>query len=80
MQSNSTMRIKIVGHTDNSGSKLSLIKLSQQRADAVKEALLANGISKKRMKTKGYGGSRPIVKNDSEKNKKLNRRVEFIIF
>ena len=79
MNSNKYMKIKIVGHTDNSGSKFALIKLSQQRAEAVKKALVESGVNKMRIKTKGFGGAKPIVKNDTEKNKRKNRRVEFII-
>lgn len=79
MKSNKTMRIRIEGHTDNSGSKIGLIKLSQQRANTVKSKLLDAGIDKMRIKTRGFGGFKPLVPNDSEPNKRQNRRVEFVI-
>lgn len=79
MKSNKTMRIRIEGHTDNSGSKIGLIKLSQQRSNTVKSKLLDAGIDKMRIKTRGFGGFKPLVPNDSEPNKRQNRRVEFVI-
>jgi outer membrane protein OmpA-like peptidoglycan-associated protein len=45
----------------------------------VKEYLVAKGISEKRIAGKGYGGSKPVVANDTEENRRLNRRVEFKI-
>ena len=79
MKSNKTMKIRIEGHTDNSGSKIALYKLSKQRAETIKEKLLEAGVSKKRVKTRGFGGFKPLVPNTSEQNKRQNRRVEFVI-
>lgn len=79
MKSNESLQIRVEGHTDNSGSKASLKRLSKERAVAVKNELVENGIDPKRVKVKGYGGGRPLYKNDSEQNKRKNRRVEFVI-
>lgn len=67
-------RIRIAGHTDSRGSESYNLKLSQQRADAVKNALTQRGVDPRRIETVGYGESMPISSNDA-----MNRRVEIII-
>lgn len=79
MKENPTMVIELGGHTDNIGNPRSLIVLSQERVKAVKDYLVENGIAANRITGKGYGGARPLVKNDSEENRRKNRRVEFTI-
>ncbi len=73
------LRIRIEGHTDDVGSDLANLKLSQGRAEAVKAALVARGIDPGRLDAAGFGEMRPKVPNDSETNRAENRRVEFII-
>jgi len=73
---NSTMVIELSGHTDNFGNKNANLKLSLDRAKAIKDFLLANGISDNKIKIAGYGGSKPISSNATEETRKLNRRVE----
>lgn len=73
------MRIEIRGHTDDQGSDEYNQKLSERRAEAVAEALNRMGISKLRLIVKGFGESRPLVPNDSDENRKRNRRTEFVI-
>ncbi len=73
------MKILICGHTDNIGSDEYNLKLSKQRAKAVYDYLVKNGINPDRLKTEGYGKTKPLVPNDSEENRKINRRTEFII-
>lgn len=72
------MVVEISGHTDNVGSRKSNIELSIRRANAVKEWLVQRGIEPERIKTKGYGPDRPIAPNNSEENKRKNRRIEFL--
>ena len=76
LNENPSIRIEIEGHTDNSGTDDHNMSLSLKRAESVKTALVERGIGPKRMETAGFGASRPLVPNDSEKNKALNRRVE----
>jgi outer membrane protein OmpA-like peptidoglycan-associated protein len=76
---NPTMHIELLGHTDNQGDPRLNVVLSEQRVAAIKEYLVAKGISETRITGKGYGGSKPIANNASEESRKLNRRVEFKI-
>jgi len=71
------IRIEIAGHTDSDGTAERNLKLSQRRANAVKKYLINKGIDAKRLVAKGYGESKPLVKNDTAAHKQLNRRVEF---
>jgi OmpA-OmpF porin, OOP family len=79
MQENPNLYIELAGHTDNQGNARLNLKLSNERVTKVKEYLISRGISEKRVKGKGYGGSRPIASNASEETRRLNRRVEFTI-
>lgn len=72
------MIVEISGHTDNVGSRGKNIELSIRRANAVKEWLVRRGIEPQRIQTKGYGPDRPVAPNDSEENKRKNRRIEFL--
>jgi len=71
--------VLIEGHTDNLGDADFNIKLSQQRADAVRDLLVARGIAPERIRTKGYGPKFPVVDNDSAAGRQQNRRVEVIV-
>jgi outer membrane protein OmpA-like peptidoglycan-associated protein len=77
LESNPKLRIEISGHTDNSGSDAHNKQLSLNRARAVYQYLIDQGIDPKRLKYAGYGSSVPIAPNDSEENRQLNRRIEF---
>jgi outer membrane protein OmpA-like peptidoglycan-associated protein/uncharacterized protein YegL len=79
LERNSSVKILIVGHTDNVGNPNSNQKLSEQRAISIKNYLVSKGISRNRIETKGYGMTRPLVDNDTDHNRKKNRRTEFII-
>lgn len=74
-----TMVIEVAGHTDNVGSYEANVRLSQQRAEAVKSYLVKRGIAPERIIAKGYGPDHPIAPNDSEENRQKNRRVEIKI-
>ena len=69
-------RIEIAGHTDNVGNPKRNKALSQERADACREYLMANGIDGTRIKAVGYGDERPIAPNDTEDGRQQNRRIE----
>lgn len=74
-----TAIIRIEGHTDNVGDKQALLELSQNRAEAIKQLLVKEGVDAGQIKTKGYGDTRPITLNRSEKEKSQNRRVEISV-
>ena len=69
--------LDIEGHTDNTGDAGDNLTLSQQRADAVKAYLVSKGIVASRMKSVGYGQSRPQTTNDTPEGRAKNRRVYF---
>lgn len=73
---NHPYHVEIGGHTDNIGPDAANQRLSQQRAEAVREWLAENGIEIDRMRAKGYGESRPITSNETEEGRRMNRRVE----
>jgi outer membrane protein OmpA-like peptidoglycan-associated protein len=70
-----TVVIEISGHTDNVGNKDSNQKLSEDRANSVKNYLVKKGIAAARIEIKGYGDSLPVADNSSEEGRKLNRRT-----
>lgn len=76
MNQNPSIEIELSGHTDNVGNPDALLKLSRERVETVKRYLVQKGISAKRIKGKGYGSEQPLLKNDTEENRKKNRRVE----
>lgn len=78
LAANPKITIEVQGHTDNVGNAAYNQKLSQQRADSVKAYLAKKGIPDARLVSKGYGMTQPLVPNNTESNKALNRRVQFI--
>ncbi|MCL4749369.1 MAG: OmpA family protein [Myxococcales bacterium] len=72
-------KIEIQGHTDNTGSPVYNQRLSQQRADAVRDALVKLGVDGSRLDAKGYGQDKPLVPNVSPANRARNRRVQLMI-
>jgi outer membrane protein OmpA-like peptidoglycan-associated protein len=79
LQLNKTVRIEISGYTDDVGTHLANVALSEKRANAVYQYLSANGIIVSRLVYKGYGEDQPIMPNTSEENRAQNRRTEFMI-
>lgn len=72
-------RIRVEGYTDSIGSEAYNHQLSQQRAEAVKQAIVRDGIDPGRIVTEGYGESYPVASNASEAGRQRNRRVEVVI-
>jgi OmpA-OmpF porin, OOP family len=79
LKTSQTMELLIAGHTDNVGNDNSNKALSDARAKAVKTYLVSKGIKSDRLKTSGFGKSKPVATNDTEEGRQLNRRVEFTI-
>lgn len=71
--------IKVLGHTDNTGTAEYNEKLSDKRADAVRTYLLANNVKGSRLTDIGYGETDPIASNETVEGRSLNRRVEIVI-
>jgi outer membrane protein OmpA-like peptidoglycan-associated protein len=71
--------VLIEGHSDNLGHEEYNLRLSQQRAEAVRDLLVARGVAAQRIRTKGYGSKFPVVDNDTAAGRQQNRRVEVIV-
>lgn len=74
-----TVSFVVEGHASSDGSKGYNQKLSQSRADAVQEALVAAGADSSRVSTAAYGEDRPIGDNNTAAGRKTNRRVQFSV-
>lgn len=79
MHDNGTMVIQLEGHTDYQGDAKENLKLSQQRVEAVKQYLVSKGTSKARIKTKAFGGTEPLSRENTPEAHRMNRRVELRI-
>ena len=79
MQKKPNWRLKISGHTDSKGSAAGNLKLSKNRAEAVKSYLIAKGIEANRFKTEWFGSKKPIADNSTEAGRQKNRRVELLL-
>ena len=79
LKRNPDLKVELAGHTDNVGNDNYNLKLSSDRAESVRKALIANGIEETRLTAKGYGATKPMVANDTEEHRALNRRTEMII-
>jgi OOP family OmpA-OmpF porin len=73
------MRVSIEGHTDNVGKEASNLRLSQKRAEAVRDYLVSKGIAAERLEAIGYGPTKPLMSNKTARGKAKNRRTEFRI-
>ena len=72
-------KVLVEGYTDSKGSASHNQKLSERRADAVRTALVDNGIDEDRITTRGYGKAFPVAENDTPSNRQMNRRVEITL-
>ena len=77
LKNDPNLTLEVAGHTDNTGAAKHNLTLSAARADAVVNALVKNyGIGAARLHAKGYGDTKPVAPNDTERNRANNRRVE----
>jgi len=76
MKENPSLTVEVAGHTDNRGTPVSNLQLSNRRAEKVMSYLIRNGISPQRLVATGFGSSRPVADNQTEEGRILNRRVE----
>jgi outer membrane protein OmpA-like peptidoglycan-associated protein len=79
IQAHSGLNLAIEGHTDTTGTADFNVKLSQQRADTVREFLVAQGLSPEIISAKGMGQDDPVADNSTAAGRKQNRRVEIIL-
>jgi outer membrane protein OmpA-like peptidoglycan-associated protein len=75
-----SLKLSIVGHTDNAGDKKANLALSKQRAESVVRQLVAAGIDARRLKAEGKGDTEPTADNRMEEGRAKNRRVELVKF
>jgi outer membrane protein OmpA-like peptidoglycan-associated protein len=76
MRENPAMVIQLEGHTDYVGAAADNMKLSQRRVESVKSYVASKGIHKSRLKTKAFGGTQPLSRDNTPEAHRLNRRVE----
>ena len=79
LQRNPLLKVELAGHTDNVGSDSYNLKLSSERAEVVRQALVNKGIDATRLTAQGYGTTQPLVPNDSEEHRAMNRRTEMVV-
>ncbi|HUC81404.1 MAG TPA: OmpA family protein, partial [Flavisolibacter sp.] len=79
LKENPAIEIEMTAHTDSRGNDDYNFKLSDNRARSVMEYILSKGINANRITSKGYGETKPVAPNDTDENRQLNRRVEFVI-
>jgi outer membrane protein OmpA-like peptidoglycan-associated protein len=78
LKKNADWKMQIEGHTDNVGGAAANLKLSQQRADAVRAWLVAHGVEGGRLTAKGLGETKPVAENTTEDGRAKNRRVALV--
>jgi len=73
------LKLGVYGHTDNVGNDEANVKLSNERAAAVKSYLVGKGLSTERLESKGYGASKPVADNTTTEGRARNRRVQIVL-
>jgi OOP family OmpA-OmpF porin len=77
LQANPQVRVQVSGHTDDRGREATNTRLSQERAEAVRDWLVEHGVDAARLTVRGYGPREPISPNDTPEGRARNRRIEF---
>lgn len=77
---NKNFSLKLAGHTDNTGSAELNMRLSKDRAEAIKTYLVSQGVNASRVEATGYGKNQPIASNKTAAGRQKNRRVEFTLY
>jgi OmpA-OmpF porin, OOP family len=72
-------RVRVEGHTDETGSRETNMRLSQARAESVRDYLVNRGVKSDRLSAQGFGPDRPLIKGTDDAARAKNRRVEFIV-
>lgn len=78
LMNHNELKIQIQGHTDDVGSEEANMQLSEQRAQAVMQAVVSKGIDKERLTSVGFGEKKPVADNKTEEGRAKNRRVELL--
>jgi hypothetical protein len=79
LNKNPNLKLEVSGHTDNVGDAKANLALSENRAKSVVTYLESKGVARERLKSTGYGNTKPIAPNDTESGRKKNRRTEFTV-
>jgi outer membrane protein OmpA-like peptidoglycan-associated protein len=79
LRNNPERRVLVEGFTDSTGTAAHNLELSQRRAEAVRLALVQQGIERSRIETRGYGEAYPVASNATAGDRQLNRRVEIVL-
>jgi|GEM_PF-452830 len=79
LDENPEVKIRLEGHTDNIGNSRLNKQLSMQRAKAIRDYMVKQGVDFERIRLRGHGGDKPIASNDTQEGREQNRRVEMII-
>lgn len=74
------MKLMIIGHTDKTADAAYNMKLSQERAESMREYLVAQGIDPNKLMTKGMGETDPVADNSTDQGRFRNRRIEFMVY
>ena len=79
LNANPSLRIRLDGHTDDTGQAEYNITLARRRAEAVRDYIVAQGVAPERLRVRSFGADRPIAANDTQDGRSANRRVELSI-
>ncbi|MDH5520255.1 MAG: OmpA family protein, partial [Acidimicrobiia bacterium] len=79
LAANPGWKLTVAGHTDNTGTRVDNLELSQRRAITVRTALEELGVATDVLKIAGYGPEQPVGNNDTPEGRRRNRRIEFVI-